>query len=238
LKQFESLALWESEEALARCLYNQGILALMRDRYYHNVGEFFHITLPEPELEDEARIDDLVTAMVGSDGLLGEDALWEAYQLRRKFYGNSTTHVEVLKCLLPLVRAYNQQGEKHQQVINLLEPVVAELESKQEQTSASRVTTEDKSEWLAKCLNLLAEAEDQAEKHEQAEKHRLKALHVRLMALCVRKCAPSGRLHLNASLRAHCADTQENTRPACLRDGAGPAQPGRELCRAGALPRG
>ena len=64
LKQFESLALWEGEEALARCLYNQGILALMRDRYYHNLVDFFSITLPEPEAETDEHIDDLVNAMV------------------------------------------------------------------------------------------------------------------------------------------------------------------------------
>lgn len=183
LKQFESLALWEGEEALARCLYNQGILALMRDRYYHNLVDFFNITLPEPEAEADEHIDDLVNAMVRDDGLLGEEAMWEAYQLRKKFYDNSATHVEVLKCLLPLVRAYNRQGEKHEQVINLLEPVVAELQSQSTDADAdadadARRTAEDKSEWLAKCLNLLAEAREQAAQSEQAEKHRLKALQI------------------------------------------------------------
>ncbi|ELR16591.1 tetratricopeptide repeat domain containing protein [Acanthamoeba castellanii str. Neff] len=183
LKQFESLALWEGEEALARCLYNQGILALMRDRYYHNLVDFFNITLPEPEAEADEHIDDLVNAMVRDDGLLGEEAMWEAYQLRKKFYDNSATHVEVLKCLLPLVRAYNRQGEKHEQAINLLEPVVAELQSQSTDADAdadadARRTAEDKSEWLAKCLNLLAEAREQAAQFEQAEKHRLKALHI------------------------------------------------------------
>jgi ABC-type transporter Mla subunit MlaD len=114
---------------------------------------------------------------------LGEEAMWEAYQLRKKFYDNSATHVEVLKCLLPLVRAYNRQGEKHEQVINLLEPVVAELQSQSTDADAdadadARRTAEDKSEWLAKCLNLLAEAREQAAQFEQAEKHRLKALHI------------------------------------------------------------
>jgi hypothetical protein len=108
---------------------------------------------------------------------LGEEAMWEAYQLRKKFYDNSATHVEVLKCLLPLVRAYNRQGEKHEQVINLLEPVVAELQSQSTDADADACrTAEDKSEWLAKCLNLLAEAREQAAQFEQAEKHRLKAL--------------------------------------------------------------
>jgi len=173
LEDFESLSLWEGEDHLARCLYNQGILALMKEIYLNNVVEHFHITLPEEGLEDPYQLEELAVNMISEkESSYGEEALWEAYTLRKKFYGNDVTNIQVLKCLLPLVRAYNRNEGKHEQVINLLEPVLTELQIKQDREGLER------REWIAKCLNLLAEAKEHASQYEEAEKLRIRAIHI------------------------------------------------------------
>jgi len=151
----------------------------MKEIYLNNVVEHFHITLPEEGLEDPYQLEELAVNMISEkESSYGEEALWEAYTLRKKFYGNDVTNIQVLKCLLPLVRAYNRNEGKHEQVclipfichpcfishsftmsvdlcaksqvINLLEPVLTELQIKQDREGLER------REWIAKCLNLLS----------------------------------------------------------------------------------
>lgn len=53
----------------------------------------------------------------GEDVLLGEQAMLEAYQLRKRFHGNDLTHPEVLKCFLPLIRAHLRKPDRQRQVL-------------------------------------------------------------------------------------------------------------------------